>query len=191
MNKTLYTLFTSYIISICVLIFAFKQNDSHCPSDRILVKTLTDSLAGDINFFPARTDVQEFRKITVPSKLEPNSKRIGKEFNTYQLNCYITSYTLTENGDYRLTIQGFDDSSAVSVAQIINPGCEQAKKSKYIHEFQTSYETFSQYALLNNKVPKGVYKIIGVLLYESSTKKDGTQSVSTTIHPVINLTKFK
>lgn len=190
MNKTLYSLFTSYIISVCVLIFAFKQNDSHCTSDRILVKTLTDSLANDINFFPARTDVQEFRKLAVPSKLEPNSKRTGKEFNTYQLNCYITSYTLTENGDYRLTIQGFDDSSAVSVAQIINPACEQAKKSKHIHEFQTSYETFSQYALLNNKVPKGVYKVVGVLLYESYTK-NGTQFVSTTIHPVINLTKFK
>jgi hypothetical protein len=119
-------------------------------------------------------------------------ERTGNEFNAYQLNCYVKSYTLTGNGDYRLTIQGFDDSTATVIAQIINPNCEQAKESKFIHEFTGAYETFSQYALPIHKASKGVYKITGVLLFEGRiTGVDGMQSVTATIHPVTHIAKFK
>ena len=192
-----YSLFISYIMAfIAVFLMAshsaeVKQQQQNCPSERLLVKTLTDSSADKISFNATRSDVQELRKIQVPEKITPNMPRTGKEFNTYQINCYVKSYTLTETGDYRLTIQGFDDTTATAIAQIINPTCEQAKNSKYIQEFQSAHETFSQYALLNNKASKGVYKIIGVLLFEGSVRKDGISVIVPTIHPVTYISKFK
>lgn len=182
------------VIVLPILLTAYiplRQDPPTCPADRTLVKTLTDSAMNKMSFVPIRSDVQEILKIvTKPAKVTPHMERTGYEFKTYQMNCYIKSYTLTENGDYRLSLQGFDDSTSILIAQIINPNCDQAKKSKFLQEFQSAHETFSQHALLNHKASKGVYKIVGPVLFEGVIK-DGTQQVITTIHPVTILTKFK
>lgn len=182
------------VIVLPILLTAYvplRQDPPVCPSDRILVKTLTDSGVNEMALTPTRSDVQEVFKLSKPAKVTPHMERTSHEFKIYQMNCYIRSYTLTENSDYRLTIQGFDDTTTTIIAQIINPGCDQAKKSKFLQEFQSAYETFSQHALINHRASKGIYKLAGAILFEGVTGKDGTQQVITTIHPVTLLTKFK
>lgn len=154
-----------------------KQTSS-CPMSRADIKTLTDSGSYNLRDYPL--EVQEIMKFKIPNNYSDNLPRTNKEFVNCKTNCYIKGYTETEFG-YKLNIQGFDDTTAVINAYILNPNCDQVKKSKYFSNFESTYKAFNDYAAAK-KINRGCYKIIGTLLYEKNT---------ISICPVLQIVKFR
>ena len=155
------------------------QVNANCPSSRLEIKTLTDSASNYLS--DRRLDVQEILKLKAPSP-PPYLTRTKHEFYKCQVNCYVKSYKETEYG-YLVKIQGYDDSTALMNAHILNPDCEQAKKSVYLPYYKSAYIAFNGYAAAKKlNLKSGCYKIIGTLLYDES---------GVSIFPILQIVKFR
>lgn len=159
-----------------------KNDHSTCGSYRADVRTLTDSSADQIDFFAKRVEVTDLLAIPKPSN-KNQTLRSGFEFNTYQVNCKISEYTIDSNGDIYLTAHQADDSTKTVTLVLTNPECSQAKLSSYHKFFVSIRNNFWLQTLPDCKLKKGMYKVVGVGYYDRHLDQ-------VTLNPVTSFVKF-
>lgn len=170
------------LTTLCFATVSFTIHNETCGSHRIDVRTLTDSLAKDVNFTPSRVEVTDLLNMKKPEN-KNTLARTGFEFKTFQVNCRISEYRIDSNGDIYLTAYHPDDSTKIIIMVLTNPECSQAKISEHQKFFVSIRNNFWLQTLPDCKVKKGMYKIVGVGYYDKFLDQ-------VTLNPVTSFVKF-
>jgi hypothetical protein len=77
---------------------------SACGVERWRVKTLSDTMAGRVNFLPHATSVRALRRLRPPTSL-PNTARVRPvETTTYRIHARLIESKFEEDSDFHLVI---------------------------------------------------------------------------------------
>ncbi len=170
----------TFLSFITVSSVSSKNNSDTCGSYRINVRTLTDSLAKEINYTPKRVEVIDLLALKYNGSTQ---ERSGVEFNTYQVNCKLSEYHTDSNGDIYITAYQPDDSTKTIPIVLTNPDCSFARISDYSKHFVSIRNNFWLQTLSECKLKNGMYKVVGVGYYDKHLGQ-------VILNPVIYFVKF-
>ena len=144
-------------------------------NDRDDIRLLKDAEYKKIDWTPKKVTVSylsSFIQIPFPKEKSFNKNiRFGYEFNCYELNCFVKSYTIDADGDYNLVLADIRDTSKTIKAELVNPeNNSQAKKSDFVNSFSQTIIEFNKYLKKDSTLSYASFNVIGVAFFNSDNK---------------------
>jgi hypothetical protein len=161
----------SSIIPILIFFSSFKLNDD--LKDRTPVRLLKDAESKKIDWTPKTVSISyliAFVQNYPKEKSFNKNIRFGYEFNCYEVNCLVKSYTIDDEGDYNLILADIRDTSKTIKAELVNPENSQAKKSDFVNSFSQTIIEFNKYLKKDSTLSYASFNVIGVAFFNSDNK---------------------
>jgi hypothetical protein len=161
----------SSIIPILIFFSSFKLNDD--LKDRTPVRLLKDAESKKIDWTPKTVSISYLSAFVqnYPKEKSFNKNiRFGYEFNCYEVNCLVKSYTIDDEGDYSLILADIRDTSKTIKAELVNPENSQAKKSDFVNSFSQTIIEFNKYLKKDSTLSYASFNVIGVAFFNSNNK---------------------
>jgi hypothetical protein len=161
----------SSIIPILIFFSSFKLNDD--LKDRTPVRLLKDAESKKIDWTPKTVSISyliAFVQNYPKEKSFNKNIRFGYEFNCYEVNCLVKSYTIDDEGDYSLILADIRDTSKTIKAELVNPENSQAKKSDFVNSFSQTIIEFNKYLKKDSTLSYASFNVIGVAFFNSNNK---------------------
>lgn len=147
-------------------IFSFKTNEDRTP-----IKLLKDAESKKIDWTPKKVTISYLNNfVQLYPKDFNKSIRHGYEFNCYEFVCLIKSYSLIENGNFRLVLSDSRDTSKTIKAELINPENAEAKKSNFVNSFSQTMIEFKNYIKRDSTLSNAYFTVMGVAFFNSDSK---------------------
>lgn len=164
-----------------------RDTDNKCGGEeRWEQKVLIDPESENIDETPHTTTIQELRSINTKSKknkYEEGKSRMEIEQSVYRIeHCFITDIIHEKDNDLHLVIE--DGNKNTMIAEIVDPKCPKAKKSKWEQEFLTVKQKMMQYA---SSFRHYQFTITGVLFVDKAHGQTGLAPNAVELHPIIDL----
>lgn len=167
------------------LSLSFAPVVAECGVSRWEVKVLADADASKVKYkVPKKTTIKKLIALKTP-ETGHNTPRLKMERQTYRIDCYIEEYKKEDDKDYHLIIR---DGEHGMVAEIVNPTCPDADRSKHVESFKKVRDLFDQYRK-NGEYKKHRWRITGVAFVDvkHGTRPKGSADNRIELHPVLNL----
>ena len=161
----------SSIIPILIFFSSFKLNDD--LKDRTPVRLLKDAESKKIDWTPKTVSISyliAFVQNYPKEKSFNKNIRFGYEFNCYEVNCLVKSYTIDDEGDYNLILADIRDTSKTIKAELVNPENSEAKKSDFVNSFSQTIIEFNKYLKKDSTLSYASFNVIGVAFFNSNNK---------------------
>ena len=182
-----------FFIIACILFFAACKNKKKKPDctgkDRWEVKTLTDERETEINYKALKTSIATLISVPPPGILESKTPRLGVEFYTFTLDCRISEYKVSDDGDYHLVLTDLNDPAKTMVAEIPDVACQSVAESKYAAKYVKAKEIFLKSLLPGGDADTCVYTITGVAFFDKVHGQLGAAPSAIELHPVLGISK--
>jgi hypothetical protein len=161
----------SSIIPILIFFSSFKLN--YDLKDRTPVRLLKDAESKKIDWTPKTVSISYLSAFVqnYPKEKSFNKNiRFGYEFNCYEVNCLVKSYSIDSDGDYNLVLMDIRDTSKTIKAELVNPENSQAKKSDFVNSFSQTMIDFNKYLKKDSTLSYASFNVIGVAFFNSDNK---------------------
>lgn len=163
-------------------------NTTDCTNrSRWDVKTLTDKSAAKINFNPIAISIADLLKMVPEKIIDFSTPRFGIEFKTYSVKCYINEWKQKKDGDLHLVIADIYDTTKTMLAEIPDPECGAAQKSKYKNQFVADRKMLTSFFDSSDKIKSGVYEITGVAFFDKVKNQACAAASGIEIHPILSI----
>ena len=166
-------LFISITGTSVIPVLFFLSSFQLFNNDRNDVRLLKDAEYKKIDWTPKKVTVSYLSAFVQPypkDKSFNKNIRFGYEFNCYELNCFVKSYSIDDEGDYNLILADIRDTSKTIKAELVNPESSQAKKSDFVNAFSQTMIEFNKYIKIDSTLSYASFNVIGVAFFNSENK---------------------
>lgn len=158
-----------------------------CGSERIDVKTLSDSQVADIDLIPVAAIIEDLILLD-PPLWGTRAPRSAAEFVTFQVVADVIAFKLEEDRDFHIVLRG--SSGETMIAEIPAPSC--VRESRVEAEIRSARAAFLRLfgrprkSLTVLETPVSV-RMTGVLFFDKLHGQVGVAPNGVELHPVIGL----
>ena len=179
---------------LCVLLsLSLIPPKKDCGSERWDVKTLTDSdnVSVDIEH-PKATTVHALTNVPT-ARVGRTTKRYGIEHKVFAVKCTISEWLEEDDKDFHIVINDLQHPEETMIAEIPDPDCPAAKKSRVSGKFVSARKSFEKYKLKGGKVQSGTYIVTGIAFTDlvHGRPQHGVAPNNMELHPIIDFQKIK
>lgn len=163
----------------------------HCGTERWLVKTLSDSNAGLVNFVPVPETVAQLRALPKPASL-PDASRIGPtELTEFTVAAQLVEFKQEDDRDIHLVIADPADASQTMIVEFPDAqDCSGAVGSTHAQEMRAARAAFEaafgQPPTSQFKHISGTATVTGVGFFDFLHGQTGVAPNGIELHPVLS-----
>ncbi len=174
-----------FVASIAISI-SFTLAPPDCGGvERWKVKVLSDNAAKNVRYKnPKKSTIKKLIALKTPD-VTGETPRLKLEKQACRITCTIDEVKKEDDKDYHLIIR---DGNSVMIAEIVDPNCPEAQKSKHINAFKIAREAFDKYRK-NGEYKKHRWRIVGVPYVDikHGTPPEGCPENRIELHPVLKI----
>lgn len=160
-----------------------------CGQERWPVKTMSDSMAGQVDLTPIKTTVSELTSLSAPKTLPRNGRVVPTELNTYQLTAQLLKAKLESDNDIHIVVAAPNNRSDTMIVEIPSPACPAVSHSRVEQQISTVRQQF----VARFGVPpsthfediSGTAQITGVGFFDYQHGQTGVAPNAVELHPAI------
>lgn len=162
-----------------------------CGEERWPVKTLSDLDAGQVDFTPQGSTVDDLRALTKPGTLPENNRILPTEETTFRVMAFVKEMKLEDDHDIHLVIgdlNSLDDTMIVEFPDVTCDGAAQsAYKAQMAQARQQFIDVFGQPSSSHFTLINGVVIITGVGFFDVLHGQLGVAPNGIELHPVLSI----
>jgi hypothetical protein len=160
-----------------------------CGKERWVVKTLTDSDAGNVDFIPKDSTVAELGSLPAPTKVG-DLPRQPQEESVYRVKASILAFKLEDDKDIHLAIADPSGAEPTMIAEFPASSCDvnALEKDKIDTARNDFVQAFGQPTHKFQK-PTGCALLTGVFFFDRIHGQFGVAPNGAELHPVLSFQK--
>ncbi len=162
-----------------------------CGQERWPVKTMSDSMASQVDLTPIDTTVSDLTSLRAPKALPQNGRVVPTELNTYRLTARLVEAKLEADNDVHLVIADPKNTNDTMIVEIPSPACPAVSKSRVQQQISTVRQEFvgrfGTPPTTHFEHISGTARITGIGFFDFQHGQTGVAPNAIELHPVIDL----
>ncbi len=161
-----------------------------CGQERWPVKTMSDSMAKQVDLTPINTTVSELTSLRAPKTLPQNGRVVPTELNTYQLTARLVEAKLEPDNDVHIVVADPKHPDDTMIVEIPSPACPAVSHSRVQQQISTVRQEFvgrfGTPPTTYFRDLSGTARITGIGFFDFQHGQTGVAPNAIELHPVID-----